>query len=621
MSTPDASDTQAKAIPYGLTLLLILLPPFFIPNLINLYRLPKEALSLLLTMALSWLWLLGFFRKASDPQPVWPLFLPISASFLLGGASLIGALNPYEGARHLFNTALGATLFWMAVNHTNRGSVTPLFRWVAIAAAGVSLVGIIQAWGGEIPSLAQVTPPSATFGSKNMAAHYLLFSLPAAYYLLLTSSEPRREWFYSFLAAFITTYLIYTGARVAWGAAASTLIIFWCVLRARGFTPGELVSLGRRKWEFLAGITVFAVMMNTVPRSLIPGFTAEVSLDRLRSMAALETDGSAQVRFAIWANTLAMFKDHPLLGVGKGNFQFNYALYHRRVVKDPSFSVEKKAVEAHNDYVQLLAEVGLLGTAPFLWILGVLARRFWHGLRKDVDPAILATGFALAAILLEAFWDFPFENPVAIAFFWIYAGIMWKLTGEKAQRPAWTPSRRWALGLLAFLSLCTAAAAVLSFRHLAAEFHYSRAVLGNYRTQTMEEKLNLAEKDFETAIYLYPYDYRYPHWKAILLLGNGRSQEALQSNLQALRLNPYHINTINNLGAIHGALGNIPKSIQAFETALKIWPDYVSAHNSLAKLYEKAGMKEKAIDELRKILRIDPNNKRANENLKLLERG
>jgi O-antigen ligase len=607
-----------------LALLVVLLPLFFFPNLIDLYRLPKETLLAFLTAVVSWLWLLNSMRQGDNERPILPLLLPVSLYLLITGLSLINALNPYGGSRHFLNLLVGITLFWIAVNHIDRVAVPALFRCIAIAGAIVSFVGIVQAWGVEIPRLFQVSPPSSTFGNKNMAAQYILFVLPIAFYLLLSASQRFPERCYAGLAAIISTYLVYTWTRAAWGGAAVSLLILWFCLRARGFTPEELLCLSKRKWALLGGIGLFVLSMNLLPAYFLtvwrPGWKAVSStpIEHLGNILELERGASARTRFAIWANTLAIFKDNPFLGVGKGNFQFIYPLYNRNVVKDPSFSAEMKAAEAHNDYVQLLAEVGILGSAAFVLILVLVARRYWRSLKEKVDPSILAVGFALIAILLDAFWDFPFANPTPTAFFWIYAGLLWRLTQENSIETARAIPRGVASGIIAIFALSATLASILSFMHSRAEFYHSRGLFGRYQVETLEEKLDRTEEDFNQAIQLYPYDYRYHFWMAVLKMRQGKGPGALQANLRALSLHPYHINTLNNLGVIYVALGNIPKAIQAYEIALRIWPDYVDVRNNLGQIYEKTGAKEKAIEEFGKTLRIDPKNKLASEKLAAL---
>ena len=613
MPSESVRPSQGKELLRGLILLVILLPLFYFPNLINLYRLPKETLLAFLTAVLSWLWLLNSTRTRDQEPPSLPLLIPLLLYLLFSALSLLNAVNLYEGIHHLLGLSLVITLFWITANHMDRESASSLLRWAAITGAIVSSVGIFQMWGGEIPTLAQIRAPSSIFGNKNMAAQYVLFIIPVAYYLLLTSPDRAGEWLYGVAAALSSTYLTYSGTRAAWGAVMMASLLMWFLLRAKGFTPQQLLSLSTRQWHFLLAIFVFSVAMNAIPRYFIADFGAASSLTQLKSMLEPERDASARSRFAFWANSLAIFKDRPLLGAGIGNFRLIYPLYNQRVVKDPSFSVEEKAGEAHNDYVQSLAETGLLGTGAFVAILLILGGKTWQGITKEkLDPLLLAVSYALIAILLVAFWDFPFKLPVPSAFFWIYAGVLLVLTGGIPRRHL---SQKIYLPIIFFFSLCATVAAVSTFTHLRAEFFYSRPSVNEYPGLSMEEKYNLAEKDLKRAIEIYPYDYYYFHWLAYVKLRIGKHNEALNANLRALSLNPYHINTLNNLGVTYTAVGNLSKAIQAYQVAIRIWPQYVTARNNLALVYERLGDKGRAIQEFQQALRVDPNNKQANERL------
>ncbi len=559
--------------------LVVLLPLFYFPELIKIYRLPKETLLFFLSAVLCWLWLFGNRRST------FPLLIPILSCLAIGGLSLINVINPFEGVIHLLNLFIGVSLFWGVVNHLDRESILSTFRWIVITGTFVSLVGIVQAWGFDIPTVFQAARPASTFGNKNHAAQYLLFVLPTAFYLFLSAPKSSREWLYAFMTALIATYLVYTDTRAAWGAAIIAFITLCFILSRCGFSPRQLLSFNRRKWCLLSGIIIFVTAMNILPRHFTTNFSSPNVLIRLQSMAQLK-----QGRFPIWANTLSIFRDHPFLGVGKGNFQFVYPLYNRRVLKDNIFNDKTRVSEAHNDYAQLLAEVGLLGTIAFFWVLAALARIYWVAIKRGYDPPLLAVGFALTAILVEAFWDFPFELAASTAFFWIYAGMLWSLARKNSSATELPVlRRRSSSGIIALLAIFSTAAFILSAMHLSAEFFHSRAVYSKPLAQGNQKKIDLAEKDLKYATWIYPFDFQYYFSLNHLLLKEKRYHEALQAGLHGLSLDPYHINLLNNQGIIYARLGDVNKAIETFKAALEIYPEYRIARKNLETLLKKTG--------------------------------
>ncbi|MFX7257629.1 O-antigen ligase family protein, partial [Acinetobacter baumannii] len=88
---------------------------------------------------------------------------------------------------------------------------------------------------------------------------------------------------------------------------------------------------------------------------------------------------STQSSLEIWQVAWQAFKEHPLTGIGANRFGLYY-LEHR-----PPNALEPAAPHAHNLFLNLLAETGLLGTAAFLILWGAIVRtlirlRAWNGL-------------------------------------------------------------------------------------------------------------------------------------------------------------------------------------------------------------------------------------------------
>ncbi len=64
----------------------------------------------------------------------------------------------------------------------------------------------------------------------------------------------------------------------------------------------------------------------------------------------------------------------------------------------------------------------------------------------------------------------------------------------------------------------------------------------------------------------------------------GRTAEAIEHYLQALRIKPYYEKAHNNLGITLAHAGDIEGAITHFRIALRINPDYVNAKNNLKKV-------------------------------------
>ena len=116
--------------------------------------------------------------------------------------------------------------------------------------------------------------------------------------------------------------------------------------------------------------------------------------------------GSTSVRYGYWRAGVSIFSEHPLVGVGLDNFADFYAA--KKLPED------QEARRAHNDYIELAAETGLIGILTY----GAFLALFWRRVRRmggepvlaqpepsALDPAATAGLLALSAVILalEAF--------------------------------------------------------------------------------------------------------------------------------------------------------------------------------------------------------------------------
>ena len=86
----------------------------------------------------------------------------------------------------------------------------------------------------------------------------------------------------------------------------------------------------------------------------------------------------------------------------------------------------------------------------------------------------------------------------------------------------------------------------------------------------------------------------------------GRTEEAVEHYLEALRINPDFAEAHNNLGNALKKQGHTEEAVEHYLEALRIKPDYVEAHNNLGNALDKQGRIEEAIEHYLQALRIKP---------------
>lgn len=211
------------------------------------------------------------------------------------------------------------------------------------------------------------------------------------------------------LAALLLAAVVTSQSRMGYVAALGGLLLTG--LLAAGATEQRMYGPARRwRWIVPAATVVLGLSLLF---ALIP--TREL-VERFAAMAGTG-DANAEVRSQIWRETIPLVRAYPFTGSGLGTFESAFLRY-KRVA--PMFIVDY----AHNDYLQVLAELGLIG-----FLLGMAL--VWRIVTRVVRVALfhmespgweLALGLAggIAALLLHSLTDFNLYIPAnAMTLAWI----------------------------------------------------------------------------------------------------------------------------------------------------------------------------------------------------------
>jgi O-antigen ligase len=158
--------------------------------------------------------------------------------------------------------------------------------------------------------------------------------------------------------------------------------------------------------------------------AIVVGFILWVGGDavvkRWASVDSSHAEISSDVRLNIDRDAFRMWSKKPGLGWGLGTFPVVYPQFR-------TFYTNSFVNEAHNDYLQLLTEMGLLGFGTMLWFLLTVYTRAikkignWAG---DLSGATaLACVLGLSGILVHSAFDFNLQIPANAALFYVLCTI------------------------------------------------------------------------------------------------------------------------------------------------------------------------------------------------------
>jgi putative inorganic carbon (hco3(-)) transporter len=126
-------------------------------------------------------------------------------------------------------------------------------------------------------------------------------------------------------------------------------------------------------------------------------------------------------RLAQYRTTVIVLGQHPLLGVGFGNFTRVFDQY--KAPETPASYVRT----TENMYLMVACESGGVGLVAFLSLLGAIGTRFLRAFHREQDPGLrrlrLAFLASFSAMLVNmVFWD-ALNFPTIRLLFWFVAGI------------------------------------------------------------------------------------------------------------------------------------------------------------------------------------------------------
>ena len=197
-----------------------------------------------------------------------------------------------------------------------------------------------------------------------------------------------------------------------------------------------LVARQKRGVRTAVGVGVFAVVL----LSLLTWLGGKQLTTRVFSIGReTRTEISGGMRLSIDRDALSMFRRKPVLGWGLGAFPVAYPQFR-------SFYTNFFVNEAHNDYLQLLTETGVLGVAVMIWFLVALYRaaiRKISNWTSSVSGSLtLACLLGITAILVHSFFDFNLQIPANAALFYVLCSLAASpplLQRARKRKPA-TPS-------------------------------------------------------------------------------------------------------------------------------------------------------------------------------------
>ena len=451
-----------KAIRFGLTAIVLLLPLLVNPFGARFYELPKVAFLRFTVLLLLTAWLAdrinsrdpiaGSLRKLLSR----PLVLPTLLFILAYGLSTITSVAPslsfwgsYIRVFGTYNVLCYAMFFFLIIlNLRTSQQLERLITVALLASLVVALYGVLQRFGIDplFPGKDYSIRVISTIGNPIFLGAYLIMVIPLACGRLLVSlrallggdqlATPRRSMLlevigYSSLLVLQLVCLLYTESRGPWFGLLGGALLF-AVLVGLRYRLRKLLFIA-----IVVGVALVALLVAlNLPNTPLEPFTESPYLSRLVFSDNLAAGtGTSWVRLFIWQGTLELIKFRPnvgltpdplrplrlLIGYGPETLGITFP----QVYPPGLAHVEALYAmpdRAHNELLDLVVMTGVLGLLAFLLLMGSF---FYYGLSllrrtRDfkVQITLIALLSAMFAHLVEA--QFGILLPSAGLLLWLY---------------------------------------------------------------------------------------------------------------------------------------------------------------------------------------------------------
>jgi O-antigen ligase len=336
--------------------------------------------------------------------------------------------QPAESLRQLwlFN-ALFLPAFNLLLAVREPAALRTLLIVVALNATGLAVFGTFQKLL-HAPGLFFGARPSpnktffATFIYHNHWGAFAILMLAATLGLVFHAAlrpGPRGFWHSPAPLGIIAALALAASAPLSTSRSCTALVILLLLVALghawrRARISAETAS-PRKKFPLgftialLLGVGLAGYAIHDLARPMI----AARATDTREQLAALRDAGDFGARAQLYGDTWRMFADRPWFGWGLGSYPAVFPRYNSQKSTD---NLPVIYVDAHSDWLQSLAETGVVGAALLGALIGLPA---WSALRRPRPTQANYLLLGCALLLFYAWIEFPFGCPAVIAAFWL----------------------------------------------------------------------------------------------------------------------------------------------------------------------------------------------------------
>jgi len=415
---------------FYLLMMAYALVPVFVPNFDSFDSNGPKFLALGLINLVAFVVLLAdaeYRNRAEVRLRFFKSFIGIACSLfvILSLLSFFNAVNLVEALLNIIKTltVFGAAYVLYIIFKNNRGYLLHLATALSLLLLFDSLSVFYNMMLYILREVSSIMDIKSVYSHKNILTSAIFVKIPAAMYLIFFAGGWQKKLGYvAGLSAVIATLLL--SARAFYLGLALLLISLFIYAWMRQRASGKKGYF--RTIAVMTGAFVLAILLySAAQRILFPKNTDTIwntgIISRLSSISADES--STNARLSSWKRSVHLIGDHPILGVGAGNWKIAVLEYENQ--RAPDFLYMYKN---HNDFLEITAETGVPGGLVFVSIFILILFGFIRAsLKPDTDDdrvkLLFLPAFGILAYSVDAFFNFPADRPEIQSLFAIYIAL------------------------------------------------------------------------------------------------------------------------------------------------------------------------------------------------------
>lgn len=450
----------------------------------------------------------------------------------------------------------------------------------------------------------------STLGNKNIYSEVLLLCLPFTIYGSLVFKNFWKILSSLNIVIILLTAIILQTVYVWIAFLISILVSLLFIIRFRNILSYHYFVSKYSRTKVITAIIVFGFIFTTILyfsafktsnfTSLKNKITTAIHYYHAPEMLSKtdfdnnflnENNNNINERSLLTKNSLRMIKDHLILGVGLSNWKIIIPKYGQVSISDIV-----RNQHPHNDYLWVWSETGIAGLLFYVLIFIIPLRYAVKIIKsspnKEDKWLALLMLFGITGFMIISFFSFTKERIFPMILVMTMIAVLLSKYNSLFPFRSSVPKNIFRT-IIVFFILISCVSIVLGCKRIIGEIHLRKALQAQ-QEHNWKKMIQEIDKSYS---YFFPIDFTStpPYWyRGFANYYSKNLDNAFEDFKKAEKVNPYHIQLLNDIGTCYELKGDHSNAIKYYQRALNIHATFHDALLNLCAAYFNSGQIEEA---------------------------